>query len=150
MSHYTVKIYDSFTGGVLSDELDTDSDFIEFSGFHTFDLSDGVHLTAGNDFYIYLSLSEGGHPYDRTSVVPVLLGADSKTLVESAANPGESYYMTAKGWEDFYYYNDPSGYQHTGNFCIKALTVFDPLGVGESNDAPGFELRQNAPNPFSN
>ena len=146
---YTVKIYDTFSGGVLIDELAAESDNIEFSGFHTVDLPSGVHINAGNDFYVYLSLSEGGHPYDRTSIVPVLLGSDSKTLVESAANPEESYYMTAKGWEDFYYYDDPSGFQHTGNFCIKALTIFDPVGIGENNDSPGFELSQNAPNPFS-
>jgi len=146
--HYTVTIYDDYSGGTLSGELGTVSDFIDFSGFHTIQLSTGIHLTAGNDFYLYLSLDAGGHPYDRTSIVPVLLGADSKTLVESSASPGESYYMTAKGWEDFYDYDDPSGYQHTGNFCMKALTLADPVGVEEQDGTTGFELKQNAPNPF--
>ncbi len=58
--------------------------------------------------------------------------------------------MTAKGWEDFYDYDDPSGYQNTGNFCVKALSVTDPVGIDDVNDTDrGFDLRQNAPNPFS-
>lgn len=147
--NYTVKIYDEFSGGTLSGELALQSDFIELSGFHTITLDVEVPLTPGDDFYIYLMLDNGGHPYDRTSIVPVLLGADSRTLVESAANEGESYYMTAKGWDDFYNYNDPSGYLNTGNFCIKALCVFDPVGIDESGKNLGFNLKQNAPNPFS-
>ena len=147
---YIVKIYDEYTGGALSGELISQSGIIEYSGFHTIQLLTDLPLTEGNDFFVYLSLSDGGHPYDRTSVVPVLLGSDAKTLVESAASPGESYYMTAKGWEDFYDYDDPSGYQNTGNFCIKALSVSDPVGIDDMNDTDrGFDLRQNAPNPFS-
>ena len=147
---YIVKIYDEYTGGALSGELISQSGIIEYSGFHTIQLLTDLPLTEGNDFFVYLSLSDGGHPYDRTSVVPVLLGSDAKTLVESAASPGESYYMTAKGWEDFYDYDDPSGYQNTGNFCVKALSVTDPVGIDDVNDTDrGFDLRQNAPNPFS-
>jgi hypothetical protein len=51
------------------------------------------------------------------------LGASYRTIVESSANPEESYYKSGNDWEDFYYYNDPSGFQNTGNFCIKALSV---------------------------
>ncbi len=52
-------------------------------------------------------------------------------------------------WLDFYYYDDPSGYQNTGNFCIKALTNGDPttgidLGINQENNILG----QNYPNPF--
>ena len=79
-----------------------------------------------------------------------MLGADSKTLVESSANPGESYYMINKGWQDFYYYDDPSGYLNTGNFCLKAYSINNPVGIGESqNEEKTFILKQNAPNPFS-
>ncbi|RLD82067.1 MAG: hypothetical protein DRJ15_02595 [Bacteroidetes bacterium] len=147
--NYTVKIYDEFSGGVLSGELTSQSDFVELSGLHTIALDVEIPLSPGDDFYIYLMLDGGGHPYDRTSIVPVLLGADSRTLVESAANEGESYYMTAKGWEDFYNYDDPSGYLNTGNFCIKALCVLDPVSIDESGENLGFNLKQNAPNPFS-
>jgi hypothetical protein len=146
---YTVKIYDTFSGGSLDEEIISQSGTIEFTGFHTIELDQSVDFGPGNDFYVYVYLSDGGHPYDRTSIVPVLLGADAKTLVESAANPGESYYMTAKGWEDFYYYDDPSGYQNTGNFCIKALSNYMPVGIGETGGEQNFELLQNVPNPFS-
>ena len=120
---YTVKIYNTFSGGQLQNELSSISGHIDYTGFHTIDLENTVALTGGNDFYIYLYLSDGGQPYDRTSDVPVLLGASYRTIVESSASPDESYYDDGRGWQDFYYYDDPSGFQNTGNFCIKALTV---------------------------
>jgi len=89
---YTVTVYDSFVDGVLSDELATISGNVEYRGFTTRDLDASVALTAGDDFYICLEVSDGGIPYDRTSDVPVLLGGSSRTIVESMANPGESYY----------------------------------------------------------
>ncbi len=147
---YEIIIYDSFDGTTLSEVLVEATGTIDYTGFHTIETGYlAGFIEAGNDFYVYLSLSDGGHPYDRTSVVPVLLGADSRTLVESSASPGESFYMTAKGWEDFYDYNDPSGYQNTGNFCIKVLCERDPIGINDTEIEMGFELRQNAPNPFS-
>lgn len=118
-------IYGDFDGTDLSNPLSTVSGTIDYTGFHTIDLNDPVELEAGQQFYVYLNLSEGGHPYDRTSDVPVLLGARYRTIVESAANPGESFYFDGGEWLDFYNYNDPSGFQNTGNFCIKALTLLD-------------------------
>jgi len=118
---FTVKIYNNFTGGVLQNELASVSGHIDYCGLHTIDLPEPVTLILGDDFYIYLQLSNGGIPYDRTSDVPVLLGASYRTIVESAANPGESFYKDGGLWKDFYDYNDPSGYEHTGNFCIKGL-----------------------------
>jgi len=53
--------------------------------------------------------------------VPVLLGAQYKTIVPSTASAGESYYKNTNGWNDFYEYNDPSGFLQSGNFCVKAL-----------------------------
>lgn len=147
---YTISFYSEFDGTSLNEHILSRTGFAQYTGFHTVDLGAFIEMTEGSTFYVYLSLSDGGHPYDRTSIVPVLLGADSKTLVESAANPGESYYMTAKGWEDFYYYDDPSSYQNTGNFCIKVLAQYVPTGIGEINPDTDVELLQNAPNPFTN
>ncbi|MBN1339090.1 MAG: T9SS type A sorting domain-containing protein [Bacteroidales bacterium] len=147
---FTVTLYDDFDGTNLSGELTTESGSIQYTGFHTIDLANPIEFTAGDDFYIYLELSHGGHPYDRTSEVPVLLGSDYRAIVPSAANPEESYYYDGKGWLDFYYYNDPSGYQNTGNFCIKALTVGDPsTSAGPAKQEVNVALAQNYPNPFS-
>ncbi len=134
---FTLKIYGDFDGTNLSNELSSKSGNYEHAGLHTVDLDQVVPLNAGDDFYVYLSLSQGGHPYDRTSDVPVLLGADYRTLVESSANPGESFYKSGNDWFDFYDYNDPSGFQNTGNFCIKALTVVGSGGIEPPSNLQG-------------
>lgn len=120
---YVVKIYDDFTGGALQNELSSMSGTISHIGLHTLDLEQPVDLVAGDDFYIYLQLSTGGMPYDRTSDVPVLLGAKTRAIVNSTASPDESYYFENGLWRDFYNYDDPSGFLNTGNFCMKGMTI---------------------------
>ncbi|HEC88021.1 MAG TPA: hypothetical protein ENI52_01750, partial [Thermoplasmata archaeon] len=118
---YTVKIYDAFENGELKEELSEKSGNIEYTGFHTVDLDNPIKLKANDDFYIYLNLSRGGYPYDRTSEVPVLLGSlESGTIVESSANPGESFYFNGTAWKDLYYLD------HSANFCIKGLVIAEP------------------------
>ncbi|MCK4655094.1 MAG: T9SS type A sorting domain-containing protein, partial [Candidatus Cloacimonetes bacterium] len=131
---YTIKIYDDFDGTELQNELSIKSGAIDYIGLHTIDLDTVVTLSDGEDFYVYLSLSDGGHPYDRTSDVPVLLGAQYRTIVTSSASPEESYYKSGNDWLDFYYYDDPSGYQNTGNFCIKGLAGITGLKVTPNED----------------
>jgi C1A family cysteine protease len=133
---YTVRLYSGFDisqpadpfSGLLSEVGGTAAQH----GFHTVDLVDPVLLDPGDSFYVYLFLSAGGQPYDRTSDVPVLLGANYRTIVESSAAPGESFYFDGE-WKDFYDYPD-SPWQHTGNFCIKALAV--SFGISLSSEAP--------------
>ncbi len=121
---YTVRIYDSFQGGELQDELTSQTGFAQYTGFYTIDLSDPVFLGAGNDFYVYLSVSRGGMPFDRTSEVPVLLTSHRYlTIVNSVSHPGESFYRDGTQWVDMYDYANPPWPAGTANLCIKALTL---------------------------
>ncbi len=120
---YTARVYDRFEGGDLLDELASLSGTIEHMGFHTLDLEDEVLLPAGDDFYIAVELSAGGHPFDRTSEVETLLGAGGQaTSVVSAAAPGESFYWDGAQWQDLFDYGFPDpDWNGTANFTIKAL-----------------------------
>jgi len=149
--NYIVRIYDDFDGTTLSNQLDEVTGNLTYSGLHTIDLNDEIRIFSGDDFYVYLSLSSGGFPYDRTSDVPVLLGGDSRVIVPSAANTGESYYDDEGTWMDFFDYIDDSGFENTGNICIKALAIHDPtLSATSFDDSDNTILTANYPNPFSN
>lgn len=117
---YVVRVYDTFDGDELSSELATKSGSYDHYGYHTVELDIPITLDAGNDFYVYVQLSQGGHPYDRTSDVPVLLGADYRVIVESSAEPNQSYYFDGGDWIDFYTEDT------TANFCVKALCTQIP------------------------
>jgi C1A family cysteine protease len=124
--NYTIKVYDTFQGGQLQNELLSQSGYSQYTGFYTIDVTNPLLLESGNDFYVYLNLSRGGQPFDRTSEVPVLLIGDSYlTIVNSTSNPNESFYWNGSQWMDMYYYEDPAwpGSAGSVNLCIKALTL---------------------------
>jgi len=147
---YTIKIFAEFTDGELSDERMTYSGNIEFSGMHTIDLPEAVSFYEGENFYLYADFSIGGHPYDRTSDVPVLLGGSSRVIVPSAASENQSFYKQDDVWIDFYTYDDPSGFQETGNFCLKAIANHNPtLGIGNLQMNKTGGLTSIAPSPFA-
>ncbi len=146
--NYTVKIFDTFDGIGLLDELSSTSGSFLHSGLHTVNLIDTARIFANDEFYVFLSLDNGGFAYDRTSEVPVLLGASTRVIVPSTANEGESYYSDEGVWIDFYDYDDASGFQNTGNICIKAIAIHDPsLGIRSRVDE---SMKLNvSPNPFT-
>jgi len=141
---YTAKIYGSFSGGQLTDELASVSGTALQTGFHTVDFPSSVTLSDTDVFYAYLQLSDGGQPFDCTSDVPVLLGASARTIVESSASPGESFFLEGSTWIDLTTLNP------TANFCIKALTNSTTSISGD--DEPLMQLLSADPaypNPFS-
>lgn len=114
---YTIKVYTKFENGELSEEISTQDGWAEVTGFRTVNLNWPVSLAAGQKFYVYVRFSKGGHPFDKTSDVPVLLcGPKTRVIVKSAAKAGESFYRKAGKWVDLTV-DDPSA-----NFCIKALS----------------------------
>jgi len=114
---YTVRVYRRFEQGQLVDQLAIASGTLAHKGFHTIDVDPAVLLQPGDPFCLYVSLSTGGHPYDRSSYIPVLLGASARVWVESASQPGQSYYRSGGQWTDLYSFNT------SANFCIKGLTL---------------------------
>jgi len=139
--NYEIIIYDRYESGQLLDELTSQTGFIEFTGFHTVDLDTPAALERGSEFYVYLSLDTGGFAYDRTSDIPVLLGADYRVMVESKSAPDQSFYRYDGGdWLDLY------DYDNTANFCIKALTYEQSMKVGPSDV---FECEGPSGGPFS-
>ena len=148
--YYEAKIYGNYTGGELSDELAFDSGIIEYTGFHTVELETPVSLSEGDDFYVFLSLSDGIYPFDRTSDVPVLLGASYRTIVTSTANPDESYYSSGTTWNDFYDYDfTDETWDGTGNFCVKALTNNNGMTVTPEENFQSFGSVGGPFNPLS-
>lgn len=113
---FTATVFGSFQNQQPSDTLSVVSGFNEYSGFITVNLDSVMALTPNKNFYIAVDLSQGGHPYDRTSSVPVLLGASYRTLVTSSALPGQSFFKDAGNqWVDL------TSIDSTANFCIKGL-----------------------------
>lgn len=113
---YLVTVWGSFENGELEEPLTMEVGSFAHSGFHTVDLETPVALDSGQKFYVAVALSKGGHPFDRTSNVPVLLGSDERVTVHSKAKAGESFYKKDGTWVDLTQLNP------TANFCIKALT----------------------------
>ena len=140
---YEIKVFRTFENNELSDLQAIKTGEIMHRGFHTIDLDNDVIINNEEDFYIFLFLSDGGQPYDRTSDVPVLLGASSRVIVPSTANEAESYYTEDGEWVDLYNYDDPSGFDQTGNFCIKALGIYNEnVNINEIKDYK-FEIYPN-------
>ncbi len=142
---YTLTVYDIFEAGALSGELASLSGTIDITGYHTVDLPSALDLAAGDDFYIALELSDGGHPIDRTSTVPVLLDKPDRVddgSIVSDAEPGQSYYWdtSSSSWLDLFelaLYGEDVGRDVTGsaNFTIKGFagemlqSVPEPSGL---------------------
>lgn len=148
---YSATVYRHFNGTELFDPLITVAGAEEQRGLHTVDLTTPIPVQAGDTFYVAVTLSGGGHAYDRTSSVDVLLGVlQGAAIVPSVSHPGESMYMVNGQWFDLYEWEDVPWPAHTANFCIKALAVEGGTSAVDPLAAAGTPvLHQNYPNPFN-
>lgn len=115
-TEYAVDVYGAFEDGELKNVLSKVMGLQKRKGFHTVDLEYPVSLEPGQKFYVSVKLSRGGHAFDRTSNVPVLLGSDARVTVKSTAKPGESFYKKGGAWVDL------TQHDSSANFCIKGLS----------------------------
>jgi len=108
---YDVRVYDTFAGGALTGLLASNSGTSTYAGLHTVNLSP-VHLTAGNDFYIYLHLTDGG-------TYPLAADWRYPGYTSSAtAGAGQSYYSSdGSNWHDL------TTLDSTANFSIRGLVT---------------------------
>jgi C1A family cysteine protease len=128
-ANYDIRIYGTFAGGTLSNLLASTTGTIVYAGSHTVDLPTPVSLRAGESFYVYLGMTNGGQ-YPQTIDYRVS-GYNSASM----AKPGESYYsFNGQSWTDLTAWNS------TANFSIKALTggtvANRPPVVGSLTDSP--------------
>jgi C1A family cysteine protease len=120
---YTIKLFRTRHDLIHNDPVLSQSGNINYAGFHTIDLEEHAVLMESDSFFVYLYLEKGGHPYDRTSIVPVLLdvpaiyrqSVSALTTVPSSASPNESLIKLSGSWIDMQTVNT------TANLCIKAL-----------------------------
>ncbi len=127
---YTVRVWDRFEEGQLLDLLGSTTGNFSHTGLHTVDLPAPISLAEGDQFFVEFEVLVGGLAFDRTSDVPVLLGASTRTIVESKAAPGESFVRSGLTWVDFTTVDGTD--DASGNICIKALTSIPGLRVQQS------------------
>lgn len=131
---YEIRVYDTYSGGTLSNLLGSVSGTQTYSGHHTVDLPAPILLAAGNDFYVSLHMTNGG---DFPLAFDYAVANFSST---STASPGQSYYsFGGTSWTDL------TSWNATANFCIKALTKEVPTStftVTNADDSGDGSLRQ--------
>jgi hypothetical protein len=108
---YSITVYDTFNGTTPSSILSMTNGSFQFAGYHTVTLPSAISLTAGNDFFVRLTITNGGaYPYSIDTAIPGYSSAAS-------ASAGQSYYLSGGTWRDL------QTYDTTANFGIKAYTT---------------------------
>jgi len=123
---YSINIYKSFENNILSNQVYSYFGYMKYSGYHNVDLVSAVHVNRFDDYYVVLNIEGDEYAYDRSHIIDVVMNhTTSESFVASVADVNQSYYKHSGQWKDLYYYDDPSGYQNTGNFCINTYNVRD-------------------------
>ena len=149
--NYTIKLYRTRENLINDLAVISQSGNIAHPGFHTVDLNEKAVLMEGDTFLVYLDLEKGGHPYDRTSEIPVLLNipalyrtsVPALTVVPSAASANESIFKQDGSWVDLQSVNT------SANFCIKALVKKGKFS-SQIRHPDTSELLSIHPNPSNN
>ena len=116
-ANYDLRIYDTYSGGALSNLLASTTGTLTYEGQHTIDLPSTVSLTTGDPFYVYLHLTNGGS-YPQAFDYAYTTASWGPYSSLSTASQGESYYsFNGSTWTDL------TTYDSTANFAIKALTT---------------------------
>ena len=145
---FTIKLYRTKNKLIEDDAELTQSGIIAHPGFHTVDLEDRIVLMEGDSFFVYVYLGQGGHPFDRTSEIPVLLtipplyrtNVSALTVVPSVAASNESLFKQNGHWLDLQTVNT------SANFCIKALVKKGKFSL-QSPEPGSADLLSIHPNP---
>jgi len=121
---YTVKIYEQFQNGTLSDLAATACGTEAFEGFHTIDLPSLVTLTSGQDFYVELQTSNGEQANDGDISLQQLLDFQDATGDADTTSLASQSYFSSDGtdWTDLYSVDS----SHSESFAIDALTIAVP------------------------
>lgn len=114
---YDVRIYDTTVGGGPAGFLAQKTGTLT-EGFHVVDLDSLIDIDAGDDFVVYLYITNGGtYPlaFDKA-----LAGYSSG----STANAGESFYsFDGVNWTDL------TTYDATANFAVKVYSIPEPASM---------------------
>jgi len=109
---YEIRIYDSLNGDALTGLLGSATGTCALAGAHTVDLPVPIHLAEGNDFYIYLHITDGGtFPLTCDWAINGYTGS-------STSAPGQSYFSL-----DGIHWTDLMTVKPTANFCIRGLAT---------------------------
>lgn len=141
-STVTINIYDTFSGGSLTNPLGSVStQSCPFPGYYTFALSSPINITNGNDFYIKVRYDTPGYGYP----IPceAAIGAYAAPVIESGkcwiSQSGGTSWLAIGSTTDYHW-----------DLCIKAYAATAATGIDPDPVAPkNFSLHQNYPNPFN-
>ncbi len=116
-SNIEVEIFDDFDGSSPSNSLGSISNQIcDFPGYYTFNLSSGISITSGNDFYIRVKYNTPGYnypvPYENKEA-----GYSSNATIETG-----KCWISSNGTSSWVAFGAET--EHKYDLCIKAYTIF--------------------------
>jgi C1A family cysteine protease len=116
---YEIRVYDHWVNGSPSGLLETVDGTIAYQGYHVVDLPSLVGMGAGNDFVIYVGITDGG-------TYMQAIDDSYPGYTTDIANPGGSFYSF-----DGVTWTDLQTFDGTASFAVNAYML--PAGSGDAN-----------------